>query len=148
MSDAQKLALAAIGTALVTAVVISALPEKDASRGTTETAKFSLDVSKFARDRSKKDVEPTKDRVSDVRAFRDVDGGVVFGILDDVDGGARLVDAPPQFVIPDCDETEKPVDCLCRGRWSGCNNCPKALATGTQCKPSGAWHFFGEALVK
>ena len=95
-------------------------------------------------DTKDKDKDPAKEKKHLVREFKQEDGGKLFGFLEAIDGGEKIVAAPPQCVIPVCDESEKPVDCLRSGKWRGCNVMPKEEASGSECKPASCWIYFGE----
>lgn len=95
-------------------------------------------------DQRSKDSDPLREKRHLVREWPSEDGGKVFAYLEPVDGGEQLVEAPPQCVIPVCDATEKPVDCLRSGKWRGCNVMPKEEASGSECEPASCWIYFGE----
>lgn len=134
MNDAQKVTAAAIVAAL--AALGAGLALKGDAKATKEAPAFesALEV-----DVSTKELDPESEAKFKVREYS-TDAGRIYAY--EADGG--LVQAPPQCVIPACDETEAKVNCKCNGRWSGCNTCPKEAASGDECKPASCWFYFGE----
>jgi hypothetical protein len=120
MTDAQKLALVAVLTAAVTLGALVVVESR----------------------------EPEPSRRMDVRAWKLGDGGTLYGYEATPGRKETIVASPPTCVIPACDESEKPVDCLRNGRWRGCNVIPASESSGAECLPASCWLYFGEAPEK
>lgn len=134
MSDAEKVTAAAIVAAL------AALGAGLALKGEGEvTKKPPAKESTLEVDVSTKALDPAPEVKFKVREYSTTEGRIYA-----YEAGGKLVQAPPQCVIPACDDDVGPVDCLLDGKWHGCNVIPRDHATGTECKPASCVLDFGE----
>ena len=134
MSDAQKVTAAAIVAAL--AALGAGLALKGEGEVTKEppAKESALEV-----DVAVKELDPAPDEKSKVREYVTTEGRIFA-----YESAGKLVQAPPQCVIPACADDVGPVDCLLDGKWHGCNVIHRDHATGTECKPASCVLDFGE----
>lgn len=134
MSDAEKAVAAAIAATLLALGAGVALSGKEDAKVLAPAKEVALEV-----DVAKKDLDPAPEVKRTVREYSTSEGRIFA-----YESEGKLVQAPPQCVIPACTDDVGPVNCLCSGRWAGCNVCPKEAATGDECLPASCVLDFGE----